>query len=95
MPYGDGTGPDGMGPRTGRGLGYCSGYNGPGFRRGTPLRRRFGLRGGWGFRWRFASQPQEYTQPISKEEEKRILEEEVKNLEDELRELKKRLEEFN
>ena len=23
MPYGDGTGPEGMGPLTGRGLGYC------------------------------------------------------------------------
>ncbi|NPA39927.1 MAG: DUF5320 domain-containing protein, partial [Thermodesulfobacteria bacterium] len=25
MPWGDRTGPLGMGPRTGRGLGYCSG----------------------------------------------------------------------
>ncbi|HHY81012.1 MAG TPA: DUF5320 domain-containing protein, partial [Thermoanaerobacter sp.] len=30
MPRGDGTGPMGLGPRTGRGLGYCSGYNVPG-----------------------------------------------------------------
>ncbi|MCF7946089.1 MAG: DUF5320 domain-containing protein, partial [Spirochaetia bacterium] len=27
MPRGDRTGPDGMGPRTGRALGYCSGYD--------------------------------------------------------------------
>ena len=26
MPRGDGTGPAGMGPRTGRGLGPCTGY---------------------------------------------------------------------
>ncbi|MCD6382905.1 MAG: DUF5320 domain-containing protein, partial [Thermoplasmata archaeon] len=25
MPWGDGTGPMGMGPMTGRGAGYCSG----------------------------------------------------------------------
>jgi len=31
MPRGDGTGPAGMGPRTGRGLGPCSGYTTPGY----------------------------------------------------------------
>jgi hypothetical protein len=31
MPYGDGTGPLGEGPQTGRGLGYCAGYDGPGY----------------------------------------------------------------
>ncbi|MFW6055865.1 MAG: DUF5320 domain-containing protein [Chloroflexota bacterium] len=31
MPWGDGTGPAGMGPMTGRGVGYCSGYGAPGF----------------------------------------------------------------
>ena len=30
MPFLDGTGPRGMGPMTGRGAGYCSGYNRPG-----------------------------------------------------------------
>ncbi|RUM33674.1 MAG: hypothetical protein DSY33_03955 [Archaeoglobus sp.] len=34
MPGGDRTGPLGLGPRTGRGLGYCSGYNRPGFMTG-------------------------------------------------------------
>lgn len=42
MPFGDKTGPNGMGPRTGRGLGYCSRFNSPGFTKGTP-------RGGRGF----------------------------------------------
>jgi hypothetical protein len=31
MPRGDGTGPMGMGPMTGRGAGYCAGYPVPGF----------------------------------------------------------------
>lgn len=30
MPGGDGTGPMGQGPRTGRGAGYCAGYDMPG-----------------------------------------------------------------
>ncbi len=31
MPRGDGTGPAGMGPMTGRAAGYCAGFNVPGF----------------------------------------------------------------
>ena len=31
MPGGDGTGPWGWGPRTGRAAGFCSGYRMPGF----------------------------------------------------------------
>lgn len=31
MPGGDRTGPRGMGQRTGRGAGFCSGYNMPGY----------------------------------------------------------------
>lgn len=33
MPYGDRRGPFGEGPRSGRGLGYCSGYDSPGYLR--------------------------------------------------------------
>ena len=40
MPAGDGTGPAGMGPRTGRGMGYCGGYDAPGWANPGP---------GWGF----------------------------------------------
>jgi hypothetical protein len=36
MPWGDRTGPEGYGPRTGRGLGYCSGFDSPGYTRGYP-----------------------------------------------------------
>jgi len=31
MPRGDGTGPGGMGPMTGRAAGYCAGYSVPGY----------------------------------------------------------------
>jgi hypothetical protein len=31
MPRGDGTGPMGWGPMTGRGMGYCAGFNAPGY----------------------------------------------------------------
>ena len=78
MPGGDGTGPLGQGPRTGRALGYCAGYPMPGFMnpgfgfgRGF---RRFGGRGfGIGFgwrRWRFVPitpapiQPQQVWEPV-------------------------------
>lgn len=55
MPAGDGTGPMGMGPMTGRGAGYCSGYGAAGWSNPIPG-RGFGLgrgRGGsWGGGWR-------------------------------------------
>jgi hypothetical protein len=44
MPRGDGTGPAGLGPRTGRGLGYCAGYDTPGYTKGPGM----GLGRGWG-----------------------------------------------
>ena len=47
MPFGDGTGPRGMGPRTGRGAGYCAGFGQPGFTNPIPLRGNFGFGFGW------------------------------------------------
>jgi len=46
MPFGDGTGPRGMGPMTGRGAGYCAGFGRPGFTNPMPRRERLGL--SWG-----------------------------------------------
>ncbi len=40
MPFGDGTGPMGMGPMTGRGMGYCAGFPVPGY-----------MNPGWGRGW--------------------------------------------
>ncbi|MCD6320336.1 MAG: DUF5320 domain-containing protein [Candidatus Desulfofervidaceae bacterium] len=52
MPAGDGTGPLGLGPMTGRGMGYCAGFGVPGYANPWP---RWGLGFGWGrgrgWRW--------------------------------------------
>ena len=49
MPLGDRTGPRGLGPRTGRGLGYCSGSPVPGYMNNWGGRGGgFGRGGGWG-----------------------------------------------
>ena len=53
MPRGDRTGPQGMGPMTGRGAGFCAGYSNPGVVSGYG--RRFGRGGGWGWRNRFSA----------------------------------------
>jgi len=44
MPFGDRTGPQGLGPMTGRAAGYCAGYPAPG-------RGGWGRGGGWGTGW--------------------------------------------
>ncbi|BDQ35526.1 hypothetical protein JCM14722_30680 [Pseudodesulfovibrio portus] len=44
MPRRDGTGPNGMGSQTGRGLGMCTGVNAPGLNRGYGA--GYGRRGG-------------------------------------------------
>jgi hypothetical protein len=45
MPAGDGTGPMGLGPMTGRGAGYCGGFAMPGYMNPMPGR---GMGMGWG-----------------------------------------------
>ncbi|MBN1556827.1 MAG: DUF5320 family protein [Lentisphaerae bacterium] len=57
MPGGDGTGPGGMGPMTGRAAGFCAGYSMPGYMNPLPGRgfgygrgRGFGRGFGLGFR---------------------------------------------
>ena len=47
MPRGDGTGPAGMGPMTGRAAGYCAGYPVPGFMNPYVWGRGGGGRRGW------------------------------------------------
>ena len=101
MPGGDGTGPVGHGPMTGRGLGLCAGYSSPGYANpsyGRGLGRGWGRgfgRGYWGrgrgFWWRGYSPEPYYTPAPSREEEKVYLENLVKNLEDELKTVKDRL----
>jgi len=62
MPRGDGTGPNGQGPMTGRRMGYCvgndrPGFMEPGFRGGGGFGRGRGFGRGFGWRARFF-QPQ-------------------------------------
>ena len=104
MPGGDRTGPQGMGPMTGRRMGYCSGYNSPGYANPGP-RRFFGR----GFGWRRWNMPIERVVPVypaqpqqpTKEQEVTMLEDDAKTVEaeqkalsQELEAIKKRIEEL-
>jgi hypothetical protein len=62
MPFGDGTGPLGLGPMTGRGAGYCAGFNIPGLINNWVGRRLWGKGGGRGFYRRFRQ-----TMPVAPE----------------------------
>jgi hypothetical protein len=56
MPFGDGTGPAGMGPMTGRAAGFCAGYNVPGYMNPVGGRGFWGRGGGRGRRnWFYAT----------------------------------------
>lgn len=56
MPRGDGTGPRGMGPMTGRAAGYCAGFNVPGFANAGRGHGFWGRGGGYGRRnWFYAT----------------------------------------
>jgi hypothetical protein len=48
MPFGDRTGPQGMGPVSGRGAGYCSGFGMPGSMNTNPGGAGFGCYRSWG-----------------------------------------------
>lgn len=55
MPFGDGTGPMGMGQMTGRGMGFCAGFPTPGYMNPNCGRGWYG-RGGRGRRnWFYAT----------------------------------------
>ena len=51
MPGGDGTGPNGLGSRTGRALGYCVGYDSPGYVKGPGRGMARGFGGGVDIRY--------------------------------------------
>ena len=97
MPRGDGTGPAGLGPLTGRRAGFCAGYDVPGFV--NPITnlgfgRGFGRGRGFGFRFAYA-QPYPYRPAqIKKEDEIRMLEKEQKAIKQELEDINKRLQEL-
>ncbi len=95
MPRGDGTGPDGMGAMTGRGAGYCNGFDRPGYAQGGRGRRNYGFfgrgfggRAGRGFNG-FWNPPVRYQ--YSETDEKQYLENEITSLKDVIKNLEKRL----
>ncbi len=98
MPSGDGTGPAGQGSITGRGMGFCTGFNSPGF-----ANNEFGRGRGIGFKRgrRFARRirtmqvmPIQQPAVITKEQEKQFLEEELKTIEEEKKQIAEKLKEF-
>ena len=99
MPRGDGTGPMGMGPLTGRGMGYCIGAGYPGSVRGGRgcFGRGFGMGRGMGRGFFGGTAPVfggGFPVPVSAEQEKSVLENQVLAMEQNLAELKKRLSEM-
>ena len=86
MPYKDGTGPNGQGPMTGRGIGPCSGgaraMGGRGMGRGFGGRRGMGRGMGMGFA------PPVYAAPTTEmlQSEKAMLEAELKAINEKLAE---------
>lgn len=100
MPQGDRTGPNGMGSRTGRALGYCAGYDSPGFTEGMHMCRGHGFGRGRGFGHGFgrgfgrSMSKSDYIQeptPVSKEQEKQMLEEELQELKQRIKEIESNL----
>ncbi len=84
MPYGDGTGPQGMGPRTGRGLGTCTGAR--------PANRPAAFFGRRGF-FRGRGRGSAYA-TMSTADEIKVLEAELNALDEERKVIEQRLKEL-
>ena len=103
MTRGDGTGPIGMGPMTGRGAGFCAGFAIPGYVNPIGYGFRFGRgRGFWRMfyatglpRWaRFGAQDANRAYFASDADQKEFLKRQAKFLENQLDDVKKRLDEL-
>jgi len=100
MPRGDGTGPIGMGPMTGRGAGFCAGFAAPGFAN-PALGRGMGFGRGRGFRRMYymtglPGWARDNTLPyVSDLDEKEYLNNQAMYLEDQLKQLRDRLKELD
>ncbi len=87
MPFGDGTGPAGQGPMTGRGLGRCAGNDAPGYG------NRFFGRGfgrGWGRGLGFGRGYGYNQAPVSEASEKSWLDNVISMLKNQLENYEKR-----
>jgi hypothetical protein len=103
MPYGNGTGPSGMGSRTGRGFGFCSGFPYPGYSVGPGFGGGRGRGFGRGFGWRAGFRPGfgpfDYSFPepydYSPDQEKDFLKHQISAMEKTIENLKTRLDEVD
>lgn len=104
MPRGDRTGPIGLGPRSGRGAGYCGGTGVPGFT-SRPMGAGFGAGFGRGWRhwfwatglpgWlRFGAPPAQTSTGEPANSEKEILTRQMDALQQELDLVKRRLDQL-
>ncbi len=108
MPFGDGTGPMGMGPMTGRSTGYCAGsprpgYMNPGCGRGRGRGWRHWcyatgmpgwMRAGHGMPAFGMCVPPTYATPPTPETEANMLKEQAEFLKQRLSEIQKRIDEL-
>ena len=104
MPGGDGTGPMGLGPMTGRAAGYCARYQVPGCVNPV-IGRGFGRGGGWGRRnlyyatgltglQRIGYAYPSYGQTTTKQQELADLKNQAEYLEDAMNQIQKRIQEL-
>lgn len=92
MPSGDRTGPEGCGPITGRGLGYCAGNDRPGYTTGFGQGIGYGRGRGMGRRfWRYRGQGDFSQPPQERSDELSRLRSEVNSLKEQLRRFMDRL----
>ncbi len=110
MPQGDRTGPMGQGSRTGRALGFCAGYDTPGYAKGFGggMGRGFGFGRGRGrgmgmgygrgrnFDPSFTGFAQSFpmTQTMSKDDEIKLLKSQAESLKRSQKDIEKRLDEL-
>ena len=96
MPCGDGTGPFGLGPKTGRRAGFCAGYNTPGY--ANPVvgfgRRWFWRRRAWQPQSHVPVQSSETPVQYSPKEELEELKAEKEALERDLKAVEQRIKEL-
>lgn len=95
MPGGDGTGPRGMGPMTGRGAGFCTGYSTAGYANTV---FGFGRGRGRGLGWRgaFANgyYENQYLREITPKQEAEALKSQAKIMQDEINAINERIKEI-
>jgi len=104
MPGGDRSGPNGLGPMTGRAAGYCADYAVPGYvnpvgcrmglSRGRGLGRGCGFGRGAGRGFGFRADVYPYAPELSPQQEADMLKDQAKAMQDELKAINERISEL-